>query len=107
MRPPWEGTGYPANFFSRAALTTFGTKAETSPPIAAIWRTRLAAMCLVSGRRSQKNRLDLGGKRSIHARHLHFMIEVAGIAEPANDNRGTSLPRSIDCQPVISGHVER
>ena len=36
--------GFPANLFFRRAATGAGTKPETSPPMPAIWRTKVAVI---------------------------------------------------------------
>src|SRR5271165_394606 len=51
---------YPANFAFRAAITFGGAKEEASPPIAAIWRTKVAVIGLTGEEAGRKTVLSSG-----------------------------------------------
>src|ERR1700722_18994121 len=57
---PDKGFQALANFFFKYAATCAGTKAETSPPIAAIWRTNVAVIGRTAGDGGRKTVCTLG-----------------------------------------------
>ena len=70
-----------ANFAFSAATTFGGAKGEASPPIEAIWRTRVAVIGLTgdeAGRKTVRN----GRHRAVHPRHLHFEVEIGRVRKP-------------------------
>ncbi len=49
------------------------------------------------GRRGgDEDGLDIRSHGAVHARHLHFVVEVGGIAQAAHDDAGTGLARRVD-----------
>ena len=82
---------YFANFFFSRAATDAGTKADTSPPMAAIWRTNVAVIGRTVRRRRQENGLHLRRHGRVHAGHLHLVVEVGGVAQPADQQRRACL----------------
>ena len=63
-------------------------------------------MCREFGRGGQKHRLDLRRKGLVHARHLHLVVEIAGVAQPPDHDRGEGIARRVDRQIVVGGHLE-
>ena len=57
-------------------------------------------------RRSQKHRLDFRRKHLVHAGHLHLVVEIAGIAQAADDDRRLCVLSRIDGEIVVGGDLE-
>ena len=53
-----------------------------------------------AGAAGRKTVLDVRRHRAVHPGHLHLVVEVGGVAEPADDDPRARLPRRIDHQPV-------
>src|SRR3989337_2149905 len=57
-------------------------------------------------RGGQKHRLDLRRKGLVHAGHLHLVVEIAGVAQAPDDDRGLRVLSRIDSQIIVSGYFE-
>ena len=53
-----------------------------------------------------KHRFNAGNHACVHSRHLHLVVEIAGIAQSANDDAGANLERGRHGEGVEGGHVE-
>ena len=73
--------------FKRAA-TARGTKAETSPPMPAICRTKVAVIGRTAGDAAGtwSGRLRHGG---VHPGQLHLIVEIGAVADAADQHGGT------------------
>ena len=75
----------PASPFS-AASTAGCTKPPTSPPRAAISRTRLDEMNVYPSSGREEHRLDARSELAVHARELKLVLEVRHRAQPSQDH---------------------
>ncbi len=51
----------------------------------------------------QEYRIEAGGEGAIHAGHLHFIVEIGGIAEAAQQGCRAVAARSVDDE-IVEGH---
>ena len=64
----------------------------------AIWRTNVAVIGRTIGE-AGRNTVCIAGRHGlVHARHLHFIVEVGAVAQAADQQRGARLARGLDHQ---------
>ena len=79
-------------FAFRRFATAGETNSETSPPISAIWRTRVPVMWRTCGAGGEEHGLDAGRHGAVHAGHLHLVVEVGAVAQAAEDDASRLRP---------------
>ena len=82
------------------SATTGGTKGSMSPPICGDLPDKRGGDVAGLRARRQENRLQPGRHRAVHAGHLHLVVEVGAVAQPADQDRRADLAREIDDQIV-------
>ena len=95
------------NLAFRRSATRPGTKAETSPPIPAIWRTSVAVMGRTAGEAGEEDGLDLRRHGGVHGGHLDLVVEIRAVAQAAHDEGGAVAAGGLDGQIVEGHHLER
>ena len=93
-------------FLFKAAATWAGTKASNVAAHGGNLADKARSDVAGFRRRGQKHRFNVRDHGGVHSRHLHFVVEIAGVAQPADDDAGANLARGGDGERVERGHVE-
>ena len=64
----------------------------------AICRTNVAVIGRTAGEAGRKYRDHLGRHRAVHARHLHFIVEIGAVAHATDEHGRAGLARRVHHQ---------